>query len=210
MRWIWCWLFVIVVAITPSFAIAQSKKKKKSPKKEKFVVKWIESPHWHKRSENDKIDTIVLHHTELNLDRTLEHFYRPESGVSAHFVVAKDGTIYHMVRLENVAYHAGVSVDPLGRSDVNSRSIGIEIVNDGDGRDPYPAKQIESVIKLIKFANQTGAIKFILSHEYVAEPIGRKNDPKGFPWSKLESLSIPLYYGKRSATPSGAGRSQGR
>ena len=63
--------------------------------------------------------------------------------VSIHYVIGRSGNIAKGVPEDIIAYHAG-------NPDVNGRSIGIELVNDGDGKDPFPPAQIAALIKLIK------------------------------------------------------------
>ena len=95
------------------------------------------------------IDTIVLHATVLNtLQEVIAQFSRPESKVSAHYTIDRDGTIVWHVEEGKRSWHAGQSRMKDGRSSVNDFSIGIELVNLNDGRDPYPAPQIEAMRRL--------------------------------------------------------------
>src|SRR3546814_4917246 len=70
--------------------------------------------------------------------------------VSAHYVVSEDGQITHMVPEDNRAWHAG-KAHCRGIRDVNSASVGIEIVNPGHdwGYVPFPAGQVASVVRLV-------------------------------------------------------------
>ena len=63
--------------------------------------------------------------------------------VSIHYVIGRNGDRAAGVPENVIAYHAG-------NPDVNGRSIGVELVNDGDGEDPFPSAQIEALVKLIK------------------------------------------------------------
>lgn len=153
---------------------------------------WYSSPNFDKRMPGALVDTIVIHHTSgSSLDGVCLWFASKESQVSAHYTIGKDGTIVQHVSGFMRAWHAGVSKDVRGKAGVNHFSIGIELDNLGDGKDLYPDVQVESLKKLIgslvtyRFKN----IWQITSHEYVAEPFGRKNDPLGFPWEKLEPLA---------------------
>ncbi len=83
------------------------------------------------------IDCVVLHATAGSLSGTLAWFANPASGVSAHYVVAKDGDVYQMVEEDKLAHHAGAS-EYQGRKNFNDFSIGIEIVNLNDGEDHLP------------------------------------------------------------------------
>jgi N-acetylmuramoyl-L-alanine amidase/AmpD protein len=101
------------------------------------------------------------------------------------------------------AYHAGVSKDYFGRENVNNFSVGIEIVNVGNGSDPYPDAQVLAVRLLCGYLSRhhfRGQIKQIVSHEYIATPYGRKNDPINYPWESLfdlsDELKVALIYGR--------------
>jgi N-acetylmuramoyl-L-alanine amidase/AmpD protein len=142
------------------------------------------------------IDTIVVHHTAgPNLVGTVRWFENPESQVSAHFTVGKDGSIVQHVSTFDRAWHAGASRDHLGRENLNHFSIGIEMVNVGDGKDPWPKEQVEVVGFLIAaMKRRFPDIKYVTSHEFIALPWGRKIDPKGFPWESLRPLGLELVY----------------
>lgn len=75
---------------------------------------------------------IVLHDTadRLRPDDTISWFKDPKSKVSAHFVVARDGSVTQMVPCDRAAWHAGKS-SWKGRSGCNNFAIGIEIDNPG-------------------------------------------------------------------------------
>lgn len=162
-------------------------------------VVWVDSPHINDRPEGTVIDTIVLHHTaSSSLRGTIKWFTMPESRVSCHFTVGKDGSIVQMVSRWKRAWHAGVSTDAEGRPNVNNFSIGIEIVNLGDGKDPYTEEQIQAVENLIAVLIRWHPIRQIVSHEYIAEPQGRKIDPLNYPWERLERFNVPLFYGRKN------------
>jgi len=169
-------------------------------------VVWVDSPNFGARPDGVKIDTIVLHHTAgSTLAGTVKWFTMPESQVSAHFTVGKDGSIVQMVSNFDRAWHAGGSKDHKGRTNVNDYSIGIEIVNVGDGKDPYPAVQVKAVELLCRVLIDWFPIRQITSHEYIAEPQGRKNDPINYPWESLDKLNVPLVYGRKPAAPTNEG-----
>lgn len=163
------------------------------------------TPHFNERPLDAVVDTIVLHHTAGdNLEGVVKWFQNPDSKVSAHFTVGKDARIAMHVNTFYRAWHAGVSKDKFGRGNVNDFSVGIEIVNVGDGKHPYPPAQVEAVRLLVSSLchyRYKGQIRQITSHEHIAEPQGRKNDPINYPWESLEPLSkelgIPLVYGRK-------------
>jgi N-acetyl-anhydromuramyl-L-alanine amidase AmpD len=157
---------------------------------------WVQSPNFGRRPAGAVIDTIVLHHTAgPNLVGTVRWFENPESRVSAHFTVGKDGSIVQHVSTFERAWHAGVSRDHLGRENLNNFSIGIEMVNVGDGKDPWTREQVEVVGFLIAVMKRRfPEIRYVTSHEFVAVPRGRKPDPRNFPWKELEHLGLELIY----------------
>lgn len=159
-------------------------------------IAWSISPNFDERPADAVVDTIVLHHTASpSLESTVKWFANPESRVSAHFTIGKDGSIIQHVSTFMRAWHAGTSRDVEGRERVNGFSIGIEIVNAGDGVDKFTEEQVEVVGNLIgamRFRYST--LKYVTSHEYVAVPRGRKIDPMGFPWERLKYLGLQLVY----------------
>jgi N-acetylmuramoyl-L-alanine amidase len=166
-------------------------------------VAWIKSPNSDFRPAGAVIDTIVVHSTVIpTLERTTVAFQRTESKVSAHFSIGKDGSIVQNVDTFERAWHAGVSKDVNGRENLNHYSVGIELVNLNDGKDPYPQAQMDALQAILSVLIRRHEIKQIVSHEYIAEPSGRKSDPAEFPWDQLKRFGLPLYYGKKAARAS--------
>ncbi|MDI9641232.1 N-acetylmuramoyl-L-alanine amidase [Geitlerinema splendidum] len=167
-----------------------------SPGKNNVI--WVDSPHYGDRPEDAVIDTIVLHHTAgASLASTVKWFMMPESKVSAHYTIGKDGAIVQHVSTFKRAWHAGVSSDVRGKRNVNDYSVGIEIDNLGDGKDVYTEDQLNAVEHIVSFIMRRHPIRQIVSHEYIAEPPGRKVDPINFPWERMERFNVPLYYGQK-------------
>lgn len=158
-----------------------------------YKVAHAPTNHFNMRPEGTVVDTIVLHHTAgSTLTGVVKWFAMEESRVSAHFTVGKDGSIAYHVNPFYRAWHAGASRDPQGRDNVNNFSVGIEIVNVGDGKDPYPPVQVRTVALLCAYLvrhRHEGQIKQIISHEWIAVPTGRKNDPINYPWDSLDELA---------------------
>ena len=76
-------------------------------------------------------DIIVLHYTGMQTgEEALAWLCNEESKVSSHYLVEEDGRVFRLVPEERRAWHAGVS-SWKGETDINGRSIGIEIVNPG-------------------------------------------------------------------------------
>lgn len=88
------------------------------------IITEHKSPNHSARSKDVAVDTIMLHSTGGGLEGALSWLTNPESQVSAHFLIARDGKIYKLVNLSRTAWHAGKCNVP----NANLRSIGIEIV----------------------------------------------------------------------------------
>ncbi len=157
-------------------------------------IAWVQSPNFGPRKDVLDVDTIVIHHTAADtLGGTVKWFVDPKSQVSAHYVIGRDGSIVQQVSTFARAWHAGVSRDQSGRSNVNDFSIGIELVNVGDGKEPYPEEQIEALHHLIAVLKRRfPKISQVTSHKFIAQPPGRKNDPRGFPWDRLSDVGLEL------------------
>jgi N-acetyl-anhydromuramyl-L-alanine amidase AmpD len=123
-----------------------------------------------------KADAIVLHHTAGHKAGDLAVLSgATKRGVSIHYYVAQDGTVYPMVPLTERAWHAGVSFLG-GRWSLNSWTVGVELEN--LGREAYTLTQLmalDAVIALID--SSLGRAVPIYSHAEVAWPRGRKVDP---------------------------------
>jgi len=168
-----------------------------APKKETVIPLPIvdrPSPNFDKRTL--PISLIVLHYTAAPLKESLNAL-RSSHGtarVSCHYVVSERGTIYRLVGESNRAWHAGVSRWK-GIRDVNSASIGIEMVNLGHDRSgrprPYPAEQVEAVIRLCLDIQSRYDITDVVGHSDVAPT--RKIDPgELFPWRILYNRGVKV------------------
>ncbi|AZG78653.1 thiamine phosphate synthase [Methylocystis rosea] len=138
------------------------------------------------------ISSLVLHYTGMPTgESALALLCNERSEVSAHYVVNEDGSILQLVPEARRAWHAGISFWA-GETDMNSSSIGIEIVHPGhDDPRPYPAAQIEATAALAKDICRRHAIppERVLAHSDIAP--GRKRDPgEFFPWEELARLGV--------------------
>ena len=105
------------------------------------------SPNQNERKNDMEPDTIVLHYTGTrDVEDKIRQLCTPGSEISAHYVVLQDGYIIQLVPETRRAWHAGVS-SWAGDTDLNSRSIGIEIANRGHehGYPDFPRRQIAAV-----------------------------------------------------------------
>lgn len=149
------------------------------------------SPNQGRRPLFARVDCVVLHATATDsFPATVRILSSPRTGVSAHFLVGKDGRVVQLVPIERRAWHAGVSrLD--GRPDVNSRSVGIEILNRNDGLDPYTDAQYRAVADILRRLRACYRLpdERVVSHAEVAVPPGRKSDPLGFDFDRVRRLS---------------------
>lgn len=151
------------------------------------------SPNFGPRRDMPRPDMIVLHYTGMESGAAAEaRLCDPASEVSSHYLVHEDGRVVQMVRESDRAWHAGKS-SWRGSSDINSRSLGIEIVNPGHllGYRAFPRRQIGAVIALCRGMVGRHPIRpeLVLAHSDVAP--GRKVDPgEKFPWARLHEAGI--------------------
>ena len=141
-------------------------------------------------------DMIILHYTGMkNADAAVRRLTLAGTEVSSHYIVFEDGRISQCVPEKLRAWHAGAS-SWAGDTDINSCSIGIEIVNGGHdhGLPDYPLRQIAAVIALCKgiIIRRNIQPHRILGHSDIAP--GRKQDPgEKFPWQLLADSGVGLY-----------------
>lgn len=139
-------------------------------------------------AKDRKIDTIVIHSSYNavgddvhDLEDIIYKEYKPY-GVSPHYIISRTGKVYRLVEEKNIAYHAGESEMPDGRTGVNAFSIGIEIVNTKSEK-PND-EQYEALGNLLAYLKGEYKIKYVLGHSDIAP--GRKDDPWNFDWGKVK------------------------
>ncbi len=154
------------------------------------------SPNFGVRNDGKSVSAIILHYTGMVSGQAAEDWLcNPESQVSSHYLVHEDGRIIQMVAEADRAWHAGKSFWK-GETDLNSVSVGIEIVNPGHvlGYTPFAARQINAVIRLCRGIILRHNIRpeMVLAHSDIAP--GRKIDPgEKFPWDALAAKGIGHY-----------------
>lgn len=151
------------------------------------------SPNFNARKEGRTPDMIVLHYTGMADARSaIARLCTSGTEVSAHYVVLENGDIVQCVKEDARAWHAGASLWN-GETDINSSSVGIEIVNGGHDLDcpDFPIRQVAAVIALCKGITLRRQIpKYrVLAHSDVAP--ARKKDPgEKFPWRLLADSGV--------------------
>lgn len=179
------------------------------------------SPNHSERKAGVRVDTVLIHHTgadergnwgDLSALWTL---CSPKAGVSAHYLVKQAGDVIRLVPEHLKAWHAGKGRLPwetCNPYDFSHRSIGIEVVNPGDGRTPFTEAQYRALESLvpdvvqrlgstasvaagwtweagkragrIPVGGEVGGVVYILGHRDVAP--GRKTDPAdNFDWARI-------------------------
>jgi N-acetyl-anhydromuramyl-L-alanine amidase AmpD len=151
------------------------------------------------------IRMVVLHSTAARGKGDFNYLRRggePGRQVSIHYYIAKDGTVSQMVPDKDIAWQAGKSrwkVDgQMVEGSVNPISLGIELENLNNGKDPYPEAQYQATLWLVKQL----VTKYNIPRSQVVRHLdispGRKNDPRGFPWERF----VAELFAPNSAVPS--------
>ncbi len=146
------------------------------------------SPNHDARPAGAKIDILLLHYTGMRTAAAaLERMCDADAKVSAHYMIDEDGALHALVAEDRRAWHAGES-SWAGETDINARSIGIELVNPGHefGYRPFPEAQMAALIDLAGEILGRHPIPpaRVLGHSDVAPR--RKQDPgELFDWARL-------------------------
>ncbi|MFN4057091.1 MAG: N-acetylmuramoyl-L-alanine amidase [Roseinatronobacter sp.] len=155
-------------------------------------ARWHPSPNFGPRRDGQQPRLIVLHYTGMSdCAVALERLCDPKAEVSAHYLIDRDGSLWQMVRDEDRAWHAGAGAWQ-GQGDVNSRSLGIELVNNGFEPFPWPQmRALEQVLaKLI--ARWRIAPVDVIAHSDMAP--ARKEDPgPRFDWRGLAATGLVVW-----------------
>ena len=140
----------------------------------------------YQKSSGRMIDTIIIHSSydalgqdPYDLDGLIKEY--KIYGVAPHYLIDREGKIYKLVEEKNIAYHAGESRVPDGRTNVNNFSIGVELMNEEETK--FTGEQYAALNKLLKDIKSRYDIKYTLGHSQIAP--GRKTDPWNFDWDKL-------------------------
>ncbi|QOZ27588.1 MULTISPECIES: N-acetylmuramoyl-L-alanine amidase [Bradyrhizobium] len=153
----------------------------------------IPSVNFGERANGRQPDMIVLHYTGMpDVEGAIAQLCTAGTEVSAHYIVLEDGRIVQCVPESKRAWHAGVSAWA-GEDDINSCSIGVEIVNRGHdwGYPDFPLRQIAAVIALCRgiMLRRKVPSHRVLGHSDVAP--ARKKDPgEKFPWHSLANSGV--------------------
>jgi len=149
------------------------------------------SPNFGPRRDGAVPDIIVLHYTAMpDWTRARDWLCNPDAEVSAHYIISPQGKVVSLVAEDQRAWHAGAGSWG-GVSDVNSRSIGIELSNDGSA--PFAAPLMDAVCDLLPAIMKRWGIPAhrVIGHSDLAP--GRKIDPGfKFDWARLERSGLAI------------------
>jgi N-acetylmuramoyl-L-alanine amidase len=166
------------------------------------------SPNFGPRRGRAVPDMVVLHYTGMATAMdAIERLSDPASEVSSHYLIDLHGRAVQLVAEEMRAWHAGAGA--WGNvTDINSRSIGIEIVNPGHALDnpPFPEPQMVALEMLLAdiLARNSIAPERVVGHACVAPE--RKCDPgEKFDWRRLARRGLSVWLDPRSDGMSAAG-----
>lgn len=154
------------------------------------------SPNFGPRRGGAKPDAVILHYTGMkSASAAAERLCNRQAEVSAHYLVDLDGGILRFVAEDLRAWHAGVSAWGAA-TDVNSRSIGIELANPGHchGYPPFPEPQMAALSALLRGILDRWSIppERVLGHACIAP--GRKMDPgEKFDWRRLAGEGLAIW-----------------
>jgi len=154
------------------------------------------SPNCDPRPADAPVDMLVLHYTGMKTaEDALARMCDAEAKVSAHYCIDEDGKVTRLVPEDKRAWHAGASYWR-GETDINARSIGIELVNPGHefGYRPFPEVQITTLTLLASAILRRHPIppRNVVGHSDIAP--ARKQDPgELFDWPRLARVKIGLW-----------------
>lgn len=150
------------------------------------------SPNFGPRRGGARPDMVVLHYTAMqSAEAALTRLCDPVCEVSAHYLICPKGRVWRMVAEEMRAWHAGAGAWG-DVTDVNSRSIGIELSNAGDH--PFAEPQmaaLEALLGAIMTRWEIGAHR-VIGHSDMAP--ARKIDPGvRFDWRRLARRGLSVW-----------------
>ncbi len=160
------------------------------------------SPNFGPRKDGGRPELIVLHYTGMaSAAAALDRLCDPAAEVSAHYLLDEAGHCYALVEEEMRAWHAGAGAWR-GAGDVNSRSLGIELVN--TSQHPFPEPQMAALEALLAELRARWAIppEGVIAHSDLAPE--RKRDPgPRFDWRRLALAGQSVWPQARAADPAG-------
>ncbi len=150
------------------------------------------SPNFGDRRGGVVPDLVVIHYTAMeSCAAAMARLCDLGAEVSAHYLISEQGEVLALVPEAARAWHAGAG-EWGGVTDVNSRSIGIELANRGDA--PFAAAQmtaLEGVLAGVMARWSIGPHR-VIGHSDMA-PL-RKSDPgPRFDWRRLSLSGLSVW-----------------
>lgn len=149
------------------------------------------SPKYEPRADGMEPYILLMHYTGMKTaEAAIDRLTDPESGVNVHYIVEENGKVHDIVPEDKRAWHAGVSFWK-EEDDINSASIGIEIINPGHefGYREFPQEQMDALLTLSKQIMKRHDITYVIGHSDVAPE--RKQDPgELFDWEFLAKNGV--------------------
>lgn len=152
----------------------------------------------HYAERTTPVEMIVLHCSAFPIEECLKIW--DEYEVSAHYVIDENGEITRLVEEKNKAYHAGEGFWRGRSGNLNTYSIGIELINKSLGQEGYSEKQIEKLIPFLQKLMRKYKLdpRDVVGHSDMAPK--RKADPgRSFPWKSLSKEGLGLWYQPKNA-----------
>ena len=150
------------------------------------------SPNFDERPVGASVALVVLHYTAMEgCEAAAERLCNPECEVSAHYLIARDGTLFRLVEEDKRAWHAGAGAWA-GQDGVNARSIGIEL--DNDGKAPFDEPLMTTLEALLADILERYELppKAVIGHSDMAPE--RKQDPgRHFDWQRLVEAGLSIW-----------------
>lgn len=149
------------------------------------------SPNHGPRRDGARPDIVVIHYTAMaDCAAARDWLCNPKAEVSAHYIISETGEVTPLVTEDLRAWHAGAGAWG-DVTDINSRSIGIELSNTGST--PFAAAQMDALEPLLRGIMDRWAIRpeRVIGHSDCAP--GRKIDPgPRFDWARLARSGLAV------------------
>lgn len=150
------------------------------------------SPNHGARRDGQRVELVVLHYTAMpDAEAALARMCDPECEVSSHYLICRNGSVTRLVEETHRAWHAGEG-KWADQEDVNSRSIGIEL--DNDGASAFPEEQMAALEALLADILERHGLepKHVIAHSDMAP--ARKSDPgRRFDWKRLAEKGLSIW-----------------
>lgn len=149
-------------------------------------VRWRESPH-HSPRGSARIRWVVLHADVSPAETaTTAWICNPDSKVSYHGLIHRDGSLTRYVRDERAAWACGKSrwqdVEWLNRW-----SLSLAFSNRHDGKEPLTRAQIDRAQRILDAWRSRYPVEAVLTHAMISP--GRKPDPEKIPNFRLSNYA---------------------